>query len=196
MSPTLPQPIHYGWCSFSEKLSANIINLVNSSATTATWALTRHEIYGGFKGLDFSEIMSDFQCLSKFKNMAMYWSHDCCDLWNLKTVRRGICGSFFLWLSTSCSQIIIKKSSNIMTTYLIQNDEVFIFLSMLIWMRKVVIWWFFSDDLRARGQESEKKGTTNSAPYCFSNFMNNNKNKKLFINCTLKIKFLSSLMRL
>ena len=34
VSPTLPQPIHYGWCSFSEKLSANIINLVNSSAAT------------------------------------------------------------------------------------------------------------------------------------------------------------------
>ena len=32
------------------------------------------------------------------------------------------------------------------------------------WMRKVVIWWLFSDDLWARGREPEKKETTNSGP--------------------------------
>ena len=32
------------------------------------------------------------------------------------------------------------------------------------WLRKVVIWWLFNDDLRARGQEPEKKETTNFAP--------------------------------
>ena len=28
------------------------------------------------------------------------------------SIRCGICGLFFLWLSTSCSQVIIKRSSN------------------------------------------------------------------------------------
>ena len=32
------------------------------------------------------------------------------------------------------------------------------------WMRKVVIWWLFNDNLRARGRQPEKKETKNSAP--------------------------------
>ena len=56
-----------------------------------------------------------------------------------------------------------------MTTCFIQNDEVFternsLFSQYSFLIRKLVIWWLFNDDLRVRGQELEKKGTTNSAP--------------------------------
>ena len=33
------------------------------------------------------------------------------------------------------------------------------------WMKKGVIWWLFHDNLRAREQEREEKGTTNPAPF-------------------------------
>ena len=58
-----------------------------------------------------------------------------------------------------------KRHQN--ATYFIQNDEVFtktksLFSQYSFWMRKDVIWWLFNDDLRSRGQEPEKKETTNS----------------------------------
>ena len=54
-----------------------------------------------------------------------------------------ICGSFFIWFSTSCSQFIIKKLSN--GNFFIQNDEEFIKTTSLVsqysfWVRKAVIW--------------------------------------------------------
>ena len=56
-----------------------------------------------------------------------------------------------------------------MTTFLIQdeywesNDFVLV-KTLSFWIKEVVIWWLFADDLRARGQIPEKKGTTNSEP--------------------------------
>ena len=62
----------------------------------------------------------------------------------------------------------LSSKSHQMTTYFIRNSEVFtkmnsIFSQYSSWIRKVFIWWLFSDNLRARGQEPEKKETTNSA---------------------------------
>ena len=67
----------------------------------------------------------------------------------------------------SGSQPLAFKSSSKshqMTTYFIRNDKVFtkmksLFSQYSFWMRKIVIWWLFSDDLRARGLEPEKKDT-------------------------------------
>ena len=116
VSPTLPQPIHYGWCSFSEKLSANIINLVNSSATTATWALTRHEIDGGFKGFDFQKLCQIFNYILCFSCLRMFLilatCYVCCDSWNLKTAKYGIFQ--ISWITTktkSCLLTVLWKSS-------------------------------------------------------------------------------------
>ena len=64
-----------------------------------------------------------------------------------------------LWLS-SHHQKVIKWQ---------HNDEVFtkkksLFSQYSFWMRTVVNWWLFNDDLRAWGWEPEKKETTNSLP--------------------------------
>ena len=75
-------------------------------------------------------------------------------------LEHGICGSFFLWYLTSSSQLVIKKSSYVEFSYLKWGQcfgEKFIILN-----KKDVIWWHFDDDLRVRGQEPEKKETTNS----------------------------------
>jgi hypothetical protein len=66
-----------------------------------------------------------------------------------------ICGSFFLWHLTSSSQLVIKKSSYIKFSHSKWGQcfsEKFIILN-----KKHVIWWHFDDNLRVRGQESEKK---------------------------------------
>ena len=56
-----------------------------------------------------------------------------------------------------------------MKTLFVQNDKVFIQILMfsikpLVEPKKVVIWWLFNDDLRAREREWEEKRTRNSAP--------------------------------
>ena len=81
---------------------------------------------------------------------------------------RGISGSFFLSLSFSHTQVVIKKSS---------NDNFFCSKKECEWNHhhlsenftilnktSCLIWWLFNDDLRAREREREEKGTTNSAP--------------------------------
>ena len=71
-----------------------------------------------------------------------------------------ICGSFFLWHLTSSSQLVIKKSSYIKFSHSKWGQcfsEKFIIMN-----KKYVIWWHFDDGLRVRGQEPEKKETTNS----------------------------------
>ena len=87
------------------------------------------------------------------------------------SLRRNF-GPEFVVLFFSHSWILALKSSSKshqMTTCFIQNDEVFternsLFSQYSFLIRKLVIWWLFNDDLRVRGQELEKKGTTNSAP--------------------------------
>ena len=66
-------------------------------------------------------------------------------------LRRGIYDSFFLSLSFSCSQVIIKKSSNDKW----QKKKVWINRSSFLTKKKyvVVIWWLFNDNLRARGKK-------------------------------------------
>ena len=81
-------------------------------------------------------------------------------------LRCGICGSFFLWLSFSGSQVVIKKSSN--DTFFLSQWRLRTkwrhFSENFISLKKNVIWWSFDDDLRAWEHEPEEKGTTNSAP--------------------------------
>ena len=50
-----------------------------------------------------------------------------------------------------------------MTIFFNQNDVILVKISS-VWTIKVVIWWLFDDNLRARKQEPEKEETTNSAP--------------------------------
>ena len=57
-----------------------------------------------------------------------------------------------------------------MTTFLIQkeyweNNDFVLVKTSRFWIKEVVIWWLFDDNLRARGQEPEKKRTTNSGPW-------------------------------
>jgi hypothetical protein len=84
----------------------------------------------------------------------------------------GVQGAEFVIPFFSGSRSLALKSSSKshqMTNYLIKTDEVFtkmksLFSQYSFWMRKVIIWWLFIDNLRARGREPEKKETTNSAP--------------------------------
>ena len=89
-------------------------------------------------------------------------THHCFESFQLsKLVRCGIGGSYFPWLSTYHSQSSSKSFQ--MAPSFLQNDEFFskmkslFFSQYSFWMRKVVIWWLYSDDLRKRGQEPEKK---------------------------------------
>ena len=59
-------------------------------------------------------------------------------------IRRGIFGSFFFWLSFSCSQVVIKKSSTKTKSFCFQSS---------FWMKKGAIWWLFSNELREREPE-------------------------------------------
>ena len=57
---------------------------------------------------------------------------------------------------------ILYPISHQMTTFFTQNDEDFtkmisLFSQYSFWMRKVVIWWLFNDNLRARGREPHKE---------------------------------------
>ena len=51
--------------------------------------------------------------------------------------RHSISGSFFLFLLFWCSEVVVKSQ-----LYLFKMIKFF-------WAKKVVIWWLFSDDLRA-----------------------------------------------
>ena len=89
-----------------------------------------------------------------------------CTLW--ATLGAGFVVSFF----SGSRPLALKSSlkSLQMTTFLIQNEywennELVLVKTSPFWIKKVVIWWLFDDDFRARDRESEKKGTTNSAPY-------------------------------
>ena len=89
--------------------------------------------------------------------------------WFQKEHRCGICGSFFLSLSFSRSQVIMKKSSN--DTFFCSkrgiecngNDHHLREIWQCCHLDQIMM---FShkkvDVLRAREQEQEKKGTTNS----------------------------------
>ena len=75
--------------------------------------------------------------------------------------------SFF---SGSCS-LALKSSlkSHQMTPFSIQNEDweqndVVLVKTLSFGTKKVVIWWLFDDDLRARERRPEEKETTNSAP--------------------------------
>jgi hypothetical protein len=88
--------------------------------------------------------------------------------WTWKgSIRRRICGSFSG--SWSCTLKLSPKSHQ-MTIYFIQNDEVFTKTKLFLidngfWLRKVVIWWLFNNDLKARVPEPEKKETANFRAY-------------------------------
>ena len=69
--------------------------------------------------------------------------------------RRGICGSFFLWL------LLIRKSNYIFFSFRVQRDKVFTktassFSRSSFWIRKVVIWWLLNDDFRAREKKESQ----------------------------------------
>ena len=80
--------------------------------------------------------------------------------------------SFF---SGSCS-LALKSSlkSHQMTPFSIQNEDweqndVVLVKTLSFGTKKVVIWWLFDDDLRAREREPEEKETTNSEPQTDAN---------------------------
>ena len=88
--------------------------------------------------------------------------------------RRGICGYFFLSLSFSCSQVIMKKSSN--DTFFVQKEV--LVEKILIWVKKLpnddlftqylflkekktchlmtFSWWLESERTRAIGKRNHK----------------------------------------
>ena len=69
--------------------------------------------------------------------------------------------SLIIWLP-SCHQKVIKWQVilfRMMTCSLKWSH--YSLNTYSFWMRKVVIWWLFNEDLRARGWEPEKKETTN-----------------------------------
>ena len=73
---------------------------------------------------------------------------------------RKICGSFFLWLMTSGSQVVIKNSSNDIFVYLKWwsfHLNTVIILSILILNKKICHWLTLNDELRGRSQEPDKK---------------------------------------
>ena len=79
---------------------------------------------------------------------------------------------FFLWLSTSRSQVVIKKSSN--HNFFVPNDKFFtktmsfftktmsFFTQSSFWMKKLSF-----DNLRAKGQEPENKRNRKIQPKTF-----------------------------
>ena len=85
----------------------------------------------------------------------------------------GIYGAEFVVPFSSHSRSLALKSSlksHQKWQLCFQNDKVFtqmmtFSLKPLFWTKKVVIWWLFNDDLRAREREREEKRTRNSAPW-------------------------------
>ena len=73
---------------------------------------------------------------------------------------------FFLLLSFSHTQVVIKKWSN--ENFFVQKrslSEIIIIWkkTLSFWSEQFVIWWLFNDNLKASEQEREEKGTTNSS---------------------------------
>ena len=70
---------------------------------------------------------------------------------------RGICGSSFLLLSFSCSQVVKHKTIIIWVKTLPYFYQVIIFSPKnLFWNKKGVIWWLFREDLGGRGNRNPK----------------------------------------
>ena len=107
------------------------------------------------------------------KNIFYIWKSFChLDMANSTEINLWSCNlgaEFVVPFFSSSWPLALKMSlqSHQMTSFFIQdeyweNDDVFLVKSSLFWMRKVVIWWLFDDELRARVQEQEKKRTINS----------------------------------
>ena len=74
---------------------------------------------------------------------------------------------FFSGSRSLALKLLLK--SHQMTLFFIQNEDweqndIVLVKTLSFWTNKVVIWWLFDEDLRAREQEPEEKGTTNFAP--------------------------------
>ena len=86
--------------------------------------------------------------------------------WNF-WLRRGICGSFFLWLSFSRSQVV-KKKSHQMTPFFQnedweQNDVVLVKTLSFGTKKKLSFDDFLMTTWERENESQRKKGTTNSA---------------------------------
>ena len=85
--------------------------------------------------------------------------------------RSGICGFFFLWFLTSCSQVIIKNSSNdnIFHSNWVKNDGILMKISSF-YSKKVVIWWRLESKwTRAKEKRNQKtQAIIDRLRYCSS----------------------------
>ena len=89
---------------------------------------------------------------------------------NYQYVFSFVIGAEFVVSFFSGSHSVALKSSlksHQMTSFFIQyedweQNDVVLVKTLSFWTKKVVIWWLFDDDLRAREKEPEEKGTTNS----------------------------------
>ena len=80
------------------------------------------------------------------------------------------CQAWNLWFPFfSGSQPLALKSQQMTTSSVPEMSEIIIIWvkTLIILDKKVVVWWLYNDNLRAREWEWEEKETTNSAPKDF-----------------------------
>lgn len=78
---------------------------------------------------------------------------------------------FLVLISSRSLALKLSVKSHQMTNFFVQNKGlsekiIILVIKFIILIKKAVIWRLFNGDLRAREQEREEEGTTNSAPRC------------------------------